>query len=122
MNPYSIPNCSSTEGFSKIQSFIRRRIPKITKNEKFKQLLLEASEEKKKKILSALYSCNPISAKPLSIIFETSACGIVTEFISRFDSSKSIGALISKSFKSFKSIRVLKQAKNMDLNKIILLI
>ncbi|QPB73986.1 RdRp [megalopteran chu-related virus 119] len=117
-NPYSLPNHSPPEGISRIKMFIRKRIPIVTKNIEFKQLIRQASEGKKKAFLRAVYSSNVIAAKPLSVMYETSAAGIIDEFINRFDTSKSIGALITNRFISKQSIRIFKRARHDDLKKI----
>lgn len=121
-NPFSLPNSTPPDGISLIKQYIRNKIPQVTKNKEFKALLRQASPQRTKTFIKSLYSCNVIAAKPLSVLYETSACGIINEFVNRFDTSKSIGALITNRFLSIPSIKILQRAKKSDITKISYLI
>lgn len=118
INPYSIPNNTPPEGSTKVRAFIRKRLPHIVINKDFKSVIMKASEEKKTKFIKSLFDCDPCPAKVLSILYETSASGLLDEFLQKFEGSKSLGGLISKNFKSVSSLRVLQEAHMCDVNKI----
>lgn len=118
INPYGLSNSSPPEGITLIQSFIRSKLENIVENRDFLTLIRQTSELKKERFLKALFSCNPVPAKPLSVLYDTSAAGLVDEFLKKFEASKSIGGFITGNFTKAKSVQLLNKAKRFDVTKI----
>ena len=121
-NPYSIPNNTPPEGITIIQSFIRKNLPRICNNKYFSRLLDKTDQARQDRYLRDLFSCSPLPPKVLNILYSTSAAGILEEFLKTFDSSKSIGGLMTGSFTTKRSRKLLIKAKSKDLYKIAFLI
>ena len=83
-NCYSLPNVAPTGGLRTLQNHIRQCLPKITMNRDFLKVIQMATGNKTTDFIQRLYSSEVIPAKAFSVLYETSAAGLVDEFIKSF--------------------------------------
>lgn len=109
---------SPPEGSSLLRAKVRTMLPRIVKTQQFKKVLEKVSDRKRSQFLKSLMSCHPVPGKPISVLYATSAAGVIDEFEQKFINSKSVTALFTRSGKSKNARKLLLKAKQMDIQRI----
>jgi hypothetical protein len=116
-NCYTLPVISPAGGLRYLQEQIKQCIPEITKNKDFKQVLTKASKRNTRNFIERLYSSSVIPAKAFSVLYETSASGLVEEFVQKFASAKSMLIPLRKAYKG-RAYRIIRIARKKDITRL----
>jgi len=116
-NCYSLPNRAPTGGFKTLQQHIRSCLPKIVQNKDFRAIILAADPGRTRDFISRLYSSKTIPAKAFSVLYETSAAGLLDEFVQKFSSARSMLIPLRKAYRG-RAYQMIRSARTQDLKRL----